>query len=443
MSSRINRISNAKSLSRRNALKAAGLGAAGLGVTGFALPRIGGQVQAQDQVTLRYQNHWSKTEDAHYEGMNWLYETFHAANPGIHIENVMNPDSDASRQKILADCAAGDCPDIIHDAAVDMWDAGYLLDLTPYLDADPDWKAQLDPNVLGTVSTDGQIWGLSGEVSPMPAIWNTRILEAAGVAAVPTTWDELLAACEAVTAAGKLPTSWEVGGVHQWHDILASQPGGLDSVAAGQFDSPQVLESFSRLKTFVDSGWVPANELELTWQQSVAMFVAEETAFYLNGAWTIGNEINSEGAAPDLKDNVEFAPYPAVGESGTTLETKQTTGIGLSAALAEDEAKLEAALTFFKYWFNTESAKQWILLTNSPMGVNVDLSTVEGVDPLLISFLGTKDAASTPYSLPGIKAMQERGWDDSQSGLDVLLAGGSAEEAVEQYVTEMSAYEPD
>ncbi|MGH2559201.1 MAG: extracellular solute-binding protein, partial [Thermomicrobiales bacterium] len=226
----------------------------------------------------------------------------------------------------------------------------------------------------------------------------------------------------------------------QWHNIVASQEGGLDALAANRFDSPQLLEAFNRLKVFVDNGWVPDNEIELPWQQSVGLFVAEQTAFYLNGAWTIGNEITGEGAAPDLKDHVEFAPYPAVGENGSTVEIKQTTGIGLSAALAEDEAKLDAALTFMKFWFSEEGAKQWILLTRSPMGVNVDLSTLEGVDPLLLGFLGAKDSATTPYSLPGTQAMQERGWDDSATGLDTLLSGGTAEAAVEAYLQEMSKY---
>ena len=332
--------------------------------------------RAQDaEVTLRYQNHWTKETDAHYEGMNWLYEAFAEAHPNIHIENILNPDSEESDKKILADCAAGDCPDIIHDANATMWDAGYLLDLAPYLDADPEWKAVLDPNVLGTTTTDGQIWALSGEVSPLPTIWNTRILEEAGVAAVPSDLGRV---------AGGLRGD-QGRGLHA--DLLGSRwppPVAQHRSPArravwtrsrpNEFDSPQHLEAFNRLKVFVDNGWVPDNEIELTWQQSVALFVAEQTAFYLNGAWTIGNEITGEGAAPDLKDNVAFAPYPAVGENGTTVEIKQTTGIGLSAALAEDEAKLEAAITFFKFWFSEEGGKQWILLTRSPMGVNVDLS---------------------------------------------------------------------
>ena len=423
-------------IARRDALKLIGVGAGA-----FLAARGRGPAGAQDDpVTLRYQNHWTKETDAHFEGMNWLYETFHAQHPNIRIENILNPDSIESDKKIRADCAAGDCPDVIHDAAADMWQAGYLLDLTPHLDADPAWKLILMPGPLEFISSDGRIWGMSGEVSPMPTIWNTRILDEAGVAAVPATWDELLAACEQIKAAGYTPTSWGVGGSHQWHNIVVGQAGGREALAANQFDAPPIVDAFERLKLFVDNQWIPDNEIELTWQQSVALFVAEQTAFYLNGAWTIGNEITGEGAAPDLKDNVAFAPYPAVGENGTTVEIKQTTTIGLAKALEEDPAKLEAAITFFKYWFSEEGARQWILLTRSPMGVQVDLSTLQGVDPLLLAFLGVQDQAQTVYSLPGTQAMQERGWDDSWTGLQTLMSGGSAEEAVAAFLTEMSKY---
>ena len=72
--------------------------------------------------------------------------------------------------------------------------------------------------------------------------------------------------------------------------------------------------------------------------------------------------------------------------------------------------------------------------------IDVDLSTLEGVDPLLLAFLSAKDQATTPYSLPGVKAMQERGWDDCATGIDTLLVGESAEAAVDAYVQELSKY---
>ena len=39
--------------------------------------------------------------------------------------------------------------------------------------------------------------------------------------------------------------------------------------------------------------------------------------------------------------------------------------------------------------------------------------------------------------------MQERGWDDCATGLDTLMSGGTADEAVEAYLTEMSKYTHD
>jgi raffinose/stachyose/melibiose transport system substrate-binding protein len=436
----------ARLLSRREVLKLLGWGAGAL-ASASLLPACGPASPAEEveapapsePIVLRYQNHWSKETDAHYEGMNWLYKEFHAQFPDITIENVLNPDSDESYKKILADCAAGDCPDVIHGPEPSMWESGYLLDLTSYIEDDPAWKEVLISNTL--YSTDGHVWALNGEFSPMPTIWNTRILESAGVSDIPTTWDELVDACDKIKASGKLATSWGVGGVHQWHNAVVSQEGGIEALAANQFDAPQILEAFKRLKLFVDNGWIPDNEIELTWQQSVALFVAEETAFYLNGAWTIGNEITGAGAAPDLKDFVKFAPYPAVGENGTTVELKKTTGIGLAKKLGEDPARVDAALKFLKFWFSEEGGKQWILLTRSPMGVKVDLDGLSGVDPLLLAFLGVPDRADVVYTLPNTKAMQERGWDDCWSGLQTLMAGKSADDAVDAFVTEMSKYQ--
>ena len=441
-------------LSRREALKLAGLGMGATAASSFlaacappattapattaatAVPAT--SVPAAAPVTLRYQNHWSKESDAHYEGMQWLYRSLAEKYPDVIIENILNPDSIESYKKILADCAANDCSDIIHGPGPEMWDSGYLADLTSHIEADAAWKGVLLDNTL--YRTGSSVWGLCGEFSGMPTIWNTRILEAAGVGAVPTTWDELLAACEKIKAAGKLPTSWGVGGSHIWHNILASQAGGLEALAANQFDAAPILDAFERMKVFVDNGWIPDNEIELTWQQSVGHFVAEDTAFYLNGAWTIGNEITSAGAAPDLKDNVQFAPFPAVGENGTTLELKKTTAIAVSKAVGDDPTRMEAALKFLKHWFSDEGGKQWILLTKSPMGVAVDLGQVNGVDPMLLAFLDVQTKADTVYGLPDTKAMQQRGWDDSWSGLQTLMTGGSAEEAVDAFVTEMSAY---
>lgn len=440
----------ANSISRRDALRFFGLGIGATVLAGCApkqAPPAASPTQAGEPVaeqvaktvSLRYQNHWTKETDAHYEGMQWLYKEFEAKYPNIKIDNVLNPDSLESYMKITADCAAGDCPDIIHGPGPEMWEAGYLVDLTSYINADSAWKAVLDTNTF--FDTDGHIWGLCGEFSPMPTIWNTRILDAAGVGDVPKTWDEFLNVCDKVKSHGKTPTSWAVGGSHQWHNIVKSLEGGMEALGQNQFDAPQIKEAFARMKVFVDNKWIPDNEIEITWQQSVGFFVAEETAFYLNGAWTLNNEVRSEGAAPDLREHVKFAPYPAVGKNGTTVELKKTTSIGIASKVASDPDKLDAALKFLKFWFSQEGGKQWILLTQSPMGVNVDVNSIPGADPLLQAFLATKSQADSPYSLPGTQAMQERGWDDCWSGLQTLMAGKDVDQAMAAFLQEMSKYD--
>lgn len=140
------------SISRRKLLRllGTGVGAAVLAgcapkVVETAAPTSAPQVapkatEVPKPVSLSYQNHWTKETDAHFKGMEWLYKEFQAHNSGITIENILNPDSQESYKKITADCAAGDCPDIIHGPGPEMWDAGYLLDLKPYIEKDAAWK---------------------------------------------------------------------------------------------------------------------------------------------------------------------------------------------------------------------------------------------------------------------------------------------------------------
>ena len=201
-----------------------------------------------------------------------------------------------------------------------------------------------------------------------------------GCRTIPATWDELLTACDTIKIGRDPP---HVLGSRRRASMArhARESRGRPRVnRGGQFDISADVEAFEPTSRYSSTtNGFRTTRSRLTWQQSVAHVVAEETAFYLNGAWTIGNEITGEGAAPDLKDHVEFAPYPSIGPNGSTVEIKQTTGIGLSAALARTIGETRRGAEILQVLVQRRGAKQWILLTRSPMGVNVDLSTIEGV----------------------------------------------------------------
>jgi hypothetical protein len=58
----------------------------------------------------------------------------------------------------------------------------------------------------------------------------------------------------------------------------------------------------------------------------------------------------------------------------------------------------------------------------------------------LQAFLAAKDQANSAYALPDTQAMQERGWDDCWTGLQTLLSGKGADEAMVAFLEEMSKY---
>jgi ABC-type glycerol-3-phosphate transport system substrate-binding protein len=395
------------------------------------------QTTAQQTASLSFTNLWNTENNTHYQGMQYLYQQFKAKHPEITINDVQIPTGDLIKKE-KADCAAGACADILHDLDGTLWTSGYLLDLTPYLDST--WKAQFDQGALNFGSTEGHYWGLPTEVNPMDVIWNTKILDDAGVKAIPATWDDLLAACDKIKKLGKTPTSWATGGSLQFDAILASQKGGLDALKSNTFDAPPIQETLKRMKVFVDNKWLPDNDIELTSQQAVANFLGEQVAFYMDGAWTIKNNILSAGASPDLKSHVKFSAFPGTADSGgPVVEMKVATMNGVAKKVEQDKAKLDAAITFMKFWLSPEIAAQWIPLTWSPMGINVDMSKVTGLDPLPTAFLDVQQQAKMAFTLPATKTMVDHQWDHPSTAMQTLLTGKSADDALKAYVAFLKA----
>lgn len=404
-----------------------------------SVPKAARSAGAKTVVTLQFDNLWDAKNNTHYKGMQYLYKQFNAKHPDIKIKEVIIPTGQLS-QKEKADCAAGSCPDIMHDLDGTFWSSGYLLDLTSYLNDDPTWKNEFQPSPLAFNSTSGHYWGLPSEVGPQIVVWNTKILDSAGVSSIPTTWNDLVTVCDKIKKAGKTPTSWALGGILMWDDILASQTGGLKALQDNKFDAPPIQETFKLMKTFVDNKWVPANDIEITSDQAVANFLGGQVAFYMDGPWTIQNNILSAGAPPDLKNHVKFSAFPGTSTSGTVAEIKVATTNGLAKTLAKDESKLNAALTFMKFWFSPEIAKEWIPLTWSPMGIKVSLKDVKGLPPLPTQLLSVQEDAKMPYTLPATKAMQDHQWDQATTALQTLEMGKSVGEALKTYTQFMAKY---
>jgi len=444
---------SADKMSRRTMLKGLGLAAAGTVLAGCAPKVVKETVVVEktvekvvekvvtataapvETVSLRYQNHWSREGDAHYSTMEWLYKTFQEQNPNIKLDIQVIPSSSESTKKMTADCAAGDCPDVVHEVYLDYYDAGWLVDLAPHIDAE--WRSRLIPQVLDELTWDGATYGISVEYSPMSSIWNTALLDEVGKD-IPKTWDEFLALGEALKSKDLYLTSFKGGmGGHGFTALLFGRQGAAEAMTRGEFDCEQVQYAWSRLKEVVDNEYNPPNEIELNWRQLVPLFQTNKIAMYPNGAWHIRNSITAEGADPELRNHVDFTPFPATtGGLGRTIQVMNATAVGLGSQLAKEPKRLEAAIEFLKHFTSKEAANLFVTDAQSPSGVKTDVPADKV--PLLAGFLGAMDEADVVFALPASKILRRKAWSHQGPGTEALLLGKSAEEATELYAAGLS-----
>ena len=159
--------------------------------------------------TLRVLIHQNPPFTAYMEQFN---EKFKAAHPGVEVEmSVVAPNDLATATQTRLAANDVDVVDIfafsngvkpyMTGATPPIWqtlvDAGQLLDLT-----DQPFVANYDPAATAAAGTyDGKVYAVNlGRVGFSGLYLNKDLFEAQGVA-VPTTWDELVAACQTFTAA--------------------------------------------------------------------------------------------------------------------------------------------------------------------------------------------------------------------------------------------------
>ena len=139
--------------------------------------------------------------DSEAEEMRAALDEFEAENPGVEVELQTIAWSE-SRQQFLREAAVGEGPDVVHIAFVwprDFGAAGALLPINEYLESDP-IQAGFDDFIATelAVGADGNIYGVPWTTDTWAMVYRTDVLEAAGVAEIPSNWEELRDASRAI-----------------------------------------------------------------------------------------------------------------------------------------------------------------------------------------------------------------------------------------------------
>ena len=133
----------------------------------------------------------------------------------IVVESAQN---DPYKEKLKVVVGGDDCPDIFFSWCGEFTERfireDLILDLTPYLEADQEWKDSLmESQMVNYTLDDGMVYGIPFRLDAKLFFYNIDQFEEAGVE-VPTTFDELIEACKKLQDAGLTPIAY--GNQEKW-----------------------------------------------------------------------------------------------------------------------------------------------------------------------------------------------------------------------------------
>lgn len=274
---------------------------------------------------------------------------------------------------IDAQLQAGEAPDLFRVPYYTFGSyagQGQLLDLGPHLPAD--FADRFTPTAWAAVQNQETPFGVPHHTDTSVILYNTALLEAAGVTDVPTTpedawtWDELAGVAEALRAslpAAQYPLAynWQGNGVTRWLSWLFQADGRFlaEDLLAPAIDSDAGCAAVEFTQSFFTQDWVPANGSVQSATYASDLWYAETVAMTWAGAFLL----------PDADATLDF-------EWGATYSPRQVRGggdFGGNAVVATAGADPELAVAFLDYLTQEQSMRDFCEVS-SLLPTRADLS---------------------------------------------------------------------
>lgn len=252
-----------------------------------------------------------------------LVAKFQEAHPDITV-NLQITTTDGLPQRVLTALQSGAAPDIID--VQHGWVNGYAQNnlVIPLDDVLQD-REDYVPAALDYVTFNDQLWGMPYRIETLAVIYNKGHFAEAGLDPEnpPQTWDELIAAAEALTRDGRSGFAI-TGGGEVGNTIFRSMPfmwmngGGIISEDGTQVlvNSPETVAAVEFYTNFYKNGLSPASTLENDGTANRRLFIAETVSMYQAGQFDV-NSIKTEN--PNIDIGVMTIPHPEGKDTAAVL----------------------------------------------------------------------------------------------------------------------------
>lgn len=282
------------------------------------------------------------------------------------------------QSKIIAEVTAGS-PAFDLIAYVDAWGPSienYLLPLDNYIARDG-WDLENYPSAYleaGTGYLNDVRYGIPLRGHPFMMFYREDIFADLNLE-VPTTWEELETAAEAINAAELTdaegsqiyPISMYYGvgpgqNVFVWESMLWSNGGDVfDENLMPIFNSPEGVEATQRYVDFVSKGYTSPGSVAFNEQEANAEYNQGRAAMFTGWWWMYSRGTNCETNPAEVCENAGFAPVPAwEGNDPASYGHIWQTGIN------KFSRNPEAAWEYIKFFLNEEIEKEIVLAADDP-----------------------------------------------------------------------------
>ena len=272
------------------------------------------------------------------------------AESGNKVEDSSATSDEAFKSRIVTDFEAGSEPDVLFFFnGVDsnqFVEQGKVVSVDEIREVYPDYASNMKDDLLGASPVDGVNYSV-----PVNGYWegmfvNKEVLEAAGVElpTADTTWDEFLAACEAIKEAGYTPIAASLQEIpHYWFEYA---PESVDDEYGKAW-----VDGLNDIKALYEAGYFPENTLTATDAETFQLFTGDKAAFLIDGSWKIGGIAE----AVDDIENFTVVNVPGKGDRKTTDEIGGLSmGYYITRKAWDDEEKRDAAVSFVSFMTSDE-----------------------------------------------------------------------------------------
>ena len=306
-----------------------------------------------ENVTVTIMSRWSEDMPSSRFFRNHLAE-MDAADPSLTIVQDNINDEMAYYDKLRTKFATGEFPNIFFNYGgsrlVDYVESDVLVDMAPYLDADPTWKNGFQPVfdkwMYGEYSG---IWGIPAEFYAVGIFYNKGIFAELGIE-TPATMKEWESACDKLLAAGYIPMAlgekdvWRAG---HFSNNLIMKAYGAQAVSdladrSMTYDDPKMIDIFEMIQDYNDRGYFGPNAVNMGGNMEKTSFHTGESAMHMDGSWYL-----SEASESPIFEQIGVFPFPAI-EPAYAESWQGGAGGGFSVVDTGNRNEIDASVEIIK-----------------------------------------------------------------------------------------------